>query len=197
MKKNESNYMFIDMQLINSLIKYKKASELINYAYNLEVKKLTINNSFLKQANEELKIYQNIIADYILSLKDKKLVDKLINEFIDRVDLFPDVYEKLCAKLIDNKTPEQAMAIYKKIKNQFFCMPSHTILKFISSSTKKGKTCLFFIKDLEESYKKHGNDSYDNYILDFYKRFRVVCTEEEFEQYVNSDQHNENDLEKQ
>ena len=134
---------------------------------------------------EEIKDCQKITLNYFLSQGDKELVEKLIYALIDNADLYEEVYEKACVKLMENKTPEEIMEIYKLLKNRYFYSPSHTMLKHICSNTKKASTCLFFIKDIQDSYTKYGVKSYDDYILEFYKRFRVVCTQEEYEHFVD------------
>ena len=193
--KKEMTYQYLDINLINSLIQNNNYSALIDYARNLESKfhQGTADNKYI----EELKACQNIISNYFISIENETLINELLCNLIEEIDLFPEIYEKVCAKLIDNKTPEEATAIYKKIKNQFFCIPSHTILEFISTSTKKADTCLFFINDLEKSYQKYGNKSYDKFILDFYQRFRAVCTKEEYEKFIESGMQPENNPQKQ
>lgn len=193
--KKVTNYQYIDINLINSFMQSNNYSAFIDYAKHLESEFHSGNTD--KKYIEELKTCQKIISNYFISLQDENLIIKLLERLIDKLDLFPDIYEKVCAKLIDNKTPEDAMVLYKKIKNQYFSVPSHTILKFISSNTKNADTCLFFINDLEQSYKKYGNNEYNEYILKFYQRFRTVCSLNEFEKFIESGMHNENDLQKQ
>lgn len=197
MKKNATSYEFFNANRLNSMIEKKNYSAAIQYAHDLENLRngLPYHREF--KLLEEVKDCQAIIVDLILSLEDKKLSDQLTLTMFDKTDIFPEFYEATCAKLIEDKTPEEAMELYKAIKNQCFYQPSHTILKHISSNTHKAATCLFFTKDLEESYKKYGNHQYDDHILDFYKRFRAVCSKEEYEQFVESGMQEESDLQKQ
>ena len=185
MKKNEYNYEFLDLNLLESIMQNNDHTALINFVRNLEFKSDNLPYAKKLKLSEEIKDCQVIVLNYILSLNDKETIDNLIYALIDNSDLFPEVFEKASTKLIENKTPEDVIPIYKKIKNKYFYRPSHTMLKFVSSNTKKASTCLFLIKDLEESYKKYGNKEYDEHILDLYKRFRAVCTPEEYEHFVD------------
>lgn len=197
MKKNATSYEFFNAKLLNSMIEKKNYSAAIQYAHDLE--NLRNNLPYHRELKllEEVKDCQTIIVNLILSLEDKMLSDQLTLTMFDKTDIFPELYEATCAKLVEDKTPEETMELYKIIKNQCFYQPSHTLLKHISSNTKKADTCLFFTKDLEESYKKYGNHEYDDHILDFYKRFRAVCSKEEYEQFVESGMQEEGDLQKQ
>jgi len=205
--KKEITYQYLDINRVNSYIQNQNYPSLLDYAANFQwdinnVKNTKyfqwdINNVNNTQYEDELRICENLILDHFLSLQDEQLVRKLLIDLIDKVDLFPEIYEKACARLIDNKTPEQAMMVYRRIKDQCFCFPSHTILEFISTNTKKADTCLFFINDLEQSYQKYGNKSYDKFILEFYQRFRAVCTKEEYEKFIESGMQPENNPQKQ
>lgn len=191
MERKKTSYEFLDLELLNSLIEKQDYQSLIDYALKLNRQSDRIPANKQMILEKELRICQKIIADYILSLQDEKLVHELIFHLFDNdVDFLPDVYEKLCAKLIDKKTPEEAMDVYKEITNYFFYIPSHTILKFVSSKTKSANTCLFFINELEKNYKKRYANEYSKYILNFYQRFRAVCTKEDFEKFIESGMQN-------
>lgn len=197
MNKNTKPYEFFNPNLLNSIIEKKNYPAMIQYAYDLEGLRNGLPYHRDLKLLEEMKDCQTIIINHILSLDDKILSDQLSLEMFDKTDLFPELYESACAKLISDKTPEETMALYKKIKNQCFYRPSHTMLKHVSSNTKKADTCLFFIKDLEESYKKYGIKEYNDHILDFYKRFRSVCSQEEYEQFIESGTKDDSDLQRQ
>ena len=197
MAKKQKTYEFLDVKLLETAMQNRDYSTLIGYAYNLEAKLDTVPRYQELQLRKEIKDCQTAILNYILSLDDNKLIDELINSLFDNTDLYPEVYEKACAKLIENKTPEEITEVYKTIKNKYFYRPSHTILRHVSSNTKKADTCLYFIKELEETYKKHGMKEYDDYILDFYNRFRAVCSQEEYEQFINSGMQDEANAQKQ
>lgn len=196
-QNNKTNYEFLDVKLLESIMQSHDYSALIKYVDNLEsmANNLPVYKEFKLRA--ERKDCQTAVLNYILSLNDEKLINELIHALFDNADLFPELYEKAYTKLIENKTPEEVMDLYKIIKNKYFYRPSHTILKHIASNTKKANTCLYFINDLEEKYKKYGVKEYDDYILEFYKRFRAVCTQEEYEQFVESGMKPETDLQKQ
>ena len=197
MKNNETIYEFLDVKLLEKIMQNNDYDALIKFVYDLEAKSYSLPYPREIKLREERHDCHTAVLNYILSLKDEKLVNKLIHALFDNADLFPEVYEKACTRLIENKTPEEITEIYKIIKNKYFYRPSHTILRHVSSNTKKADTCLYFIKDLEESYKKYGVKEFDEYILDFYKRFRVVCTPEEYEQFVNSGMQDEANAQKQ
>lgn len=197
MAKKQKTYEFLDVNLLETAMQNRDYSTLIGYAYNLEAKLDTVPRYQELQLRKEIKDCQTAILNYILSLDDNKLIDELINSLFDNTDLYPEVYEKACTKLIENKTPEEITEVYKTIKNKYFYRPSHTILRHVSSNTKKADTCLYFIKELEETYKKHGMKEYDDYILDFYNRFRAVCSQEEYEQFINSGMQDEANAQKQ
>ena len=197
MAKKQKTYEFLDVKLLETAMQNRDYSTLIGYAYNLEAKLDTVPRYQELQLRKEIKDCQTAILNYILSLDDNKLIDELINSLFDNTDLYPEVYEKACTKLIENKTPEEITEVYKTIKNKYFYRPSHTILKHVSSNTKKADTCLYFIKELEETYKKHGMKEYDEYVLDFYNRFRAVCSQEEYEQFINSGMQDEANAQKQ
>lgn len=197
MTKKQKTYEFLDVNLLETAMQNRDYSTLIGYAYNLEAKLDTVPRYQELQLRKEIKDCQTAILNYILSLDDNKLIDELINSLFDNTDLYPEVYEKACTKLMENKTPEEITEVYKTIKNKYFYRPSHTILRHVSSTTKKAGTCLYFIKELEETYKKHGVKEYDDYILEFYNRFRAVCSQEEYEQFINSGMQDENNAQKQ
>jgi len=192
--KKEKNYEFLDLNLLNSLIESKDYPALINYTNQLGEQQVPPSKQ--KQYDEELKLCQNIVTDYFLS-HDEKRAEDLIDKLFDLIDPFPEVYEKVCAKFIEHKSPEEAAELYYKYKKQFFYSASHTLLKYISSNTKSAKTCLYFINDLEQSYKKYGVNNYNEHILDFYERFRAVCSKDEFEEFIQSGMKDEQDLQKQ
>ena len=197
MAKKQKTYEFLDVKLLETAMQNRDYSTLIGYAYNLEAKLDTVPRYQELQLRKEIKDCQTAILNYILSLDDNKLIDELINSLFDNTDLYPEVYEKAFTKLIENKTPEEITEVYKTIKNKYFYRPSHTILRHVSSNTKKADTCLYFIKELEETYKKHGMKEYDEYVLDFYKSFRAVCSQEEYEQFINSGMQDEANAQKQ
>lgn len=197
MKNNQNSYEFLDIKLLESIIKENDHAKLIKYASNLEAQLDSLPRYQEYKLREEIRDCQTIVLNYILSLNDTKTAEKLIHALFDNTDLYPEIYEKACARLIENKTPEEAMELYKIIKNRYFYFPSHTILKYVSSNTKKASTCLFFANNLEESYKKYGNKEYDDYILDFYARFKAVCTKEEFDQFVEFGTVSETNMQKQ
>ena len=184
MKQNQVPYEFLDVKLLESIIKNNDHTELINYVSHLEAQLNSLPPYKEYKLREEIRDCQTAVLNYILSLDDKKTAEKLIHALFDNADLYPEIYEKACTRLIEDKTPEEIMKLYKVIKDKYFYRPSQTILKHVASSTKKASTCLFFVKDLEESYKKYGIKDYDSYILDFYARFKAVCTKEEFDQFV-------------
>lgn len=184
-QNNKTNYEFLDVKLLESIMQSHDYPALIKYVDSLEsmANNLPVYKEFKLRA--ERKDCQTAVLNYILSLNDEKLINELIHALFDNADLFPELYEKACTKLIENKTPEEVMDLYKIIKNKYFYRPSHTILKHIASNTKKANTCLYFIKDLEEKYKKYGVKEYDEHILNFYRRFRAVCSQEEYEHFVD------------
>ncbi len=184
-QNNKTNYEFLDVNLLETIMNNNDYPALIRFVYDLESKSYNLPYHREFKLREERHDCHTAVLNYILSLKDDKLINELIHSLFDNADLFPEVYEKACTKLIENKTPEEIMELYKLIKNKYFYRPSHTILKHISSNTKKANTCLYFIKELEEEYKKYGVKEYDEYILDFYRRFRAVCTPEEYEHFVD------------
>lgn len=185
MAKKQKTYEYLDVNLLETAMQNKHYQTMLNHISELYSKRDYLPAYQELKLCEEIKDCQKVTLNYFLSQGDKELVEKLIYALIDNSDLYEDVYEKACAKLIEDKTPEEAMEVYKILKNRYFFQPSNTVLKHILANTKKASTCLFFIKDLKESYQKYGVKSYDDYILEFYKRFRVVCTPEEYEHFVD------------
>ena len=196
MIRRQKNYEFIDVELINKYIKDNDYGSLINYTSTLRWNLDKVKAAKMEQYIKELRICENAVADLIFSCEDKKMIDKLVYALIDNVDLFEDVFENICTKLIKDKSPEEVFEVYKKIKYYFYS-PSHTVLDYLSSKTTSADTCLYIINDLEENYKKHGVNRYNDYILDFYKRFRVVCTKEEYENFIQSGMKSESGWQKQ